>query len=83
MEFGGFNAVSLLPRYPNLIITRTFSKAFAAAGLRMGYMVGAPEVIAEINKIKLPYNINFFSEYVASVMLENRDTMKSVIEALL
>jgi histidinol-phosphate aminotransferase len=72
IEFGGYDAMPLLAEYPNLIITRTFSKAFAAAGLRVGYLVAAPEVVHELNKIKLPYNINFFSEHVARVMLRNR-----------
>ena len=72
VEFGGYDAMPLLKEYPNLIITRTFSKAFSAAGLRIGYLAGAPEVVHELNKIKLPYNINFFSEHVAQVMLRNR-----------
>jgi histidinol-phosphate aminotransferase len=66
VEFGGYSALPLLAEYPNLIITRTFSKAFGGAGLRLGYMVGAPAIIAEINKIKLPYNINFFSAQSAT-----------------
>ena len=82
IEFGGYNAVELLTEYPNLIITRTFSKAFAAAGLRVGYLAGAPSVVAELNKIKLPYNINFFSEHVASVMLKNRALMTDGIELI-
>ncbi|MDR0306595.1 MAG: histidinol-phosphate transaminase [Chitinispirillales bacterium] len=77
VEFGGFDGVKLLPRYPNLIITRTFSKAMAGAGLRLGYMIGGSEMIAEINKIKLPYNINFFTEYTASLILNNKEWMKA------
>ncbi len=73
VEFGGFNAMPLLAEYPNLVVTRTFSKAFAAAGLRLGYMAGRAEVMAEINKVKLPYNINFFSDHVANVLLSHRD----------
>jgi histidinol-phosphate aminotransferase len=76
VEFGGFDAMPLLKEFPNLIITRTFSKAFSAAGLRVGYLAGAPAVVGELNKIKLPYNINFFSEHVARVMLRNRARLK-------
>ena len=82
VEFGGYNAISLLKRYPNLIITRTFSKAFAAAGLRLGYMLGSPEVISEMNKIKLPYNVNFFSEHVASVLIKNSSLLDGTIEEI-
>jgi histidinol-phosphate aminotransferase len=82
IEFGGFNALPLLSEYPNLIITRTFSKAFAGAGLRLGYMIGAPEVIHEINKIKLPYNINFFSSHVAEVLLRHRELIDGQLQTL-
>ena len=76
VEFGGFNAIPLLKEFPNLIVTRTFSKAMAGAGLRLGYMLGKPEIIGEINKIKLPYNINFFSERVAEVLLTHLDYVR-------
>jgi histidinol-phosphate aminotransferase len=82
VEFGGYDATALLETYPNLIVTRTFSKAFAGAGLRLGYMIGAAEVIAEFNKIKLPYNINFFSERVAEVCIENRALIYERIETI-
>jgi histidinol-phosphate aminotransferase len=68
--------VPLLEEFPNLIITRTFSKAMGGAGLRLGYLLGQQEVVAEINKIKLPYNINFFSEHVATVLLSQRQWME-------
>ncbi|MDR3011778.1 MAG: histidinol-phosphate transaminase [Chitinispirillales bacterium] len=78
-EFGGFDGTKLISAYPNLIVTRTFSKAMAAAGLRLGYMVGAADVIAEINKIKLPYNINFFTEHAATVILDNTKIMEESV----
>lgn len=82
IEFGGYNAIPLLKEHPNLIITRTFSKAFSAAGLRVGYLVGAPEVVHELNNIKLPYNINFFSEHVAQVMLRERARLKEGLASI-
>jgi histidinol-phosphate aminotransferase len=69
VEFGGYNGVPLLDEYPNLIITRTFSKAMGGAGLRLGYLLGSARIVAELNKIKLPYNINFFSDHVATELL--------------
>ncbi len=76
VEFGGFDAMPLLGEFPNLIITRTFSKAFAGAALRLGYLAGNPEVVREINKIKLPYNINFFSEHAATLLLRQGDLLR-------
>ncbi len=83
VEFGGFSAAPLIREYPNLIVTRTFSKAFAGAGLRIGYMAGAPEVMREINKIKLPYNINFFSEHVARTALLHRRVLAEGIATII
>jgi len=83
VEFGGFNALSLIDEYKNLIIARTFSKAMAAAGMRLGYMIGAPEIITEINKIKLPYNINFFTEYAASAILDNASMAQKSLEMII
>lgn len=70
-EFSKNDNLSLLAECQNLIITRTFSKAMGLAGLRVGYMVGEPSLIAEINKGKLPYNLNLFSELTASKLLQN------------
>lgn len=83
VEFGACNAIPLLGDYPNLIVTRTFSKAFAGAGLRIGYMAGQAEVIAQLNKVKLPYNINFFSEYVARTALAHRSELTEGIRILI
>jgi histidinol-phosphate aminotransferase len=82
VEFGGYDGTRLLGEYPNLVVTRTFSKAFSAAGLRLGYLVGRPEVVAEVNKVKLPYNINFFCEHAARVLLKNRAEAARRIEAI-
>ncbi len=75
VEFGGFNAVELLDRYPNLIITRTFSKAVGGAGLRLGYMLGNPEIISAIKAAKLPYNVNFFTVHVATVLTSHPEIL--------
>jgi len=82
-EFCGHTGFKLLPDYPKLIITRTFSKAMGMAGLRLGYMMAHPEVAEQISKAKLPYNINQFSLVAAEVALENVDRFRPAIETLL
>jgi len=82
VEFGGFDAMPLLEEFPNLIVTRTFSKAFAGAALRLGYLAGNPAVIREINKIKLPYNINFFSEHAASMLLRHGGLLRERVATI-
>ncbi len=52
------SALRLLPRYPNLIVTRTFSKAYALAGLRIGYAVSSPSVAAVLERLRESFNVN-------------------------
>ena len=68
-EFGGVSCIDLLDRHPNLVITRTFSKALGAAGLRLGYMAADPAVAREIEKVKLPYNVNIISLVAARKLI--------------
>ena len=69
-EFSGQSVVPLLERHPNLVVLRTFSKAMALAGLRVGYLLASPEIVREVNKARLPYNLNFFSQAAALAVLE-------------
>ena len=68
-EFGGVSCVELLGRHPNLVITRTFSKALGAAGLRLGYLAAHPALASEIEKVKLPYNVNTISLLAARKLI--------------
>ena len=70
-EFSGKTFIGELNRYSNLIITRTFSKAYGLAGLRIGYLIAHPEIIHEINKVRLPYNLNRFSQMAAMLLLKH------------
>src|SRR6185295_2336706 len=47
----------LLAEYPHLVLFRTFSKAWSLAGLRLGYLLADPRLVAELIKVKLPYNL--------------------------
>lgn len=67
------SALGLLADNPHLVVTRTMSKAFAAAGLRLGYMIAAPTVIAEVMKVRLPYHLSLLTQAAAQVTLENAE----------
>jgi histidinol-phosphate aminotransferase len=82
VEFGGYEAIPLLDGRPRLVVLRTFSKAMAMAGLRAGYMLADPALTAEVNKAKLPYNINFFTECAAAEVLRSRPEMHPLIERI-
>ncbi len=61
----------LLKEHPNLVILRTFSKIHSLAGLRVGYGVGSPEVIGEVQKTREPFNVNMISQAAAVACLDN------------
>lgn len=81
-EFSGQSVVPLLARHPNLVVLRTFSKAMALAGLRLGYLLASPEIVREVNKARLPYNLNFFSQAVAMAALDDWDTLRGNVEKI-
>jgi histidinol-phosphate aminotransferase len=82
-EFSGETAAPLLARRRNLVVLRTFSKAMAMGGLRVGYMLAAPEIAREVEKAKLPYNLNAFSATAAEVAVERYDELlRPLVETL-
>ena len=75
IDFGGESSLALLPDHPNLLITQTFSKSRSMAGARLGYGIGSPELIADLNTIKYstnPYNINSMSIAAGIGILKDR-----------
>lgn len=81
-EFSGETAVPLLEEHPNLIVLRTFSKAMALAGLRVGYLLASPDLVREINKARLPYNLNFFTQAAALAALEEHEALGKMVARL-
>jgi histidinol-phosphate aminotransferase len=69
-EFAQHSVVPLLSAFKNLIVLRTFSKAMALAGMRVGYLLADPTIVREIGKALLPYNLNVLSQTAAQVALE-------------
>ena len=63
------NALHWLDRFPNLIITRTFSKAYGLAGLRVGYAVSHPQVADLLNRVRQPFNVNSLALVAATAAL--------------
>ncbi len=56
------HAVPLLAAHPNVIVTRSFSKGYSLAGIRLGYLVGRPEIVTHLIKVKDSYNCNMLSQ---------------------
>jgi histidinol-phosphate aminotransferase len=83
VEFAGYSLSNLVDRYNNLIVMRTFSKAFGLAGARIGYILAAEEIINIFNQfIQLPYPLSSFSMQLAIEALENIAIIKRSIEVI-
>jgi len=72
----------LLKDYENLVIMRTLSK-IGLAGLRVGFLIADTEIVSEVNKVRLPFNLNSFSQAVATEALKNKRTTKSYIKSII
>lgn len=78
-QFADENLFSELANFPNLILLRTFSKALGLGGVRLGYALGAPEVMQEILKVLLPYCVSSVSELIAETVLEHPEIVEERI----
>ena len=74
--FAGKTFMGALGRYPNLLVLRTVSK-LGLAGIRLGYLAGRPEWIAELNKVRQVYNVNVLTEAAATFVLEHLDVLEA------
>ena len=72
----GISVIPLINKYNHLIVLRTFSKAYALAGIRVGYAISCEELIDLINTVKVPYNLNMFSQLVATWAIEHKEVFK-------
>ena len=83
-EFSGTTLAGLVPEHENLVVLRTFSKWAGLAGLRVGYGLMAPELVARLFIIKPPYNINVAAEAAVLESLQDLDhlcnTVRSIVE---
>ncbi len=81
-SFSGKSYLPLLEKYPNMIILRTLSK-IGFAGLRVGVLTASESIVNELNKIRLPYNMNSLSQAVAVSALKHRDVLNRQISLLI
>jgi histidinol-phosphate aminotransferase len=81
-EYADYSVVPLIDKYENLVVLRTFSKAFGLAGLRLGYAVANPTLAKAVNKIPAPYAINIVTLTMGRKLLENIGVVKEAVAAL-
>ena len=82
-EFTGQTCLDLLPKYPNLVVLRTFSKAFAIPALRLGYVVAREEFISQLLKIRGPYDVNMAALVAAWALLQDREPWQELVQQLM
>lgn len=76
------SALPLVQEHKNLVLLRTFSKAWGLAGVRLGAAIASPEIIAVLNKIKAPYNVNQLTQDALSVALTHASEMQEFVTAI-
>ncbi len=74
------DSIGWLAQFPNLVVTRTFSKAYGLAGLRVGYALGHEAVIDLMNRVRQPFNVNSISLAAAAAALDDREFVRRSYE---
>ncbi len=83
IEFShGDSLLPLIEGRPNLVVSRTMSKAFGAAGLRLGYLAAHPAVVDAVQLVRLPYHLSAVTQATALAALEHTDTLLKYVEQL-
>ncbi|MET7638904.1 histidinol-phosphate transaminase [Streptomyces sp. NPDC005438] len=83
VEFShGSSLLPLIEGRPNLVVSRTMSKAFGAAGLRLGYLAADPAVVDALQLVRLPYHLSAVTQATALAALEHTDTLLGYVEQL-
>ncbi|MFE1750749.1 histidinol-phosphate transaminase [Streptomyces anandii] len=83
VEFShGASLLPLLADRPYLVVSRTMSKAFGAAGLRLGYLAAHPAVVDAVQLVRLPYHLSAITQVTALAALEHTDTLLKYVEQL-
>jgi histidinol-phosphate aminotransferase len=76
------SALTLLPGHPRLVVTRTMSKAFGMAGLRLGYLAADPAVVDGVQLVRLPYHLSALTQSVARVALAHAPELLASVAAI-
>lgn len=80
MEFSNESMVDLLDVYPNLFVTRTLSKAFGAAGIRLGFLLSNAQNIEKLSALNVPYSVSRLSQMVGEIVLSHADEFQDLVK---
>ncbi|WP_290139842.1 histidinol-phosphate transaminase [uncultured Dubosiella sp.] len=82
MEFADESVVGLLDQYPNLFVTRTLSKAYGAAGIRLGFLLSRAENIQKLGALNVPYNVSRTTQTIGEILLRHAATFAKRVEQI-
>jgi len=82
IEFGGRSAQPLLAHRPNVVVVRTMSKAFALAGARIGYCLTSPEVVEDLQRVRLPYHVSALAQAAGMIALRHAAEAEAVLASI-
>lgn len=82
IEFGGQSALKLVADHPNVAVVRTFSKAFALAGARLGYALTGAEVVGDLQRVRLPYHLSSLAQAAGLTALRHAGAALSILDAI-
>ena len=82
VDFADGNALELVGRFENVIVTRTFSKSYALAGMRLGLAIARPEVVAALDKIRDHYHLDRLALVAGSAALRDQDYLRSTVKTV-
>lgn len=82
IDFGGESALSLVAEHPNLAVVRTFSKAFSMAGARLGYVLTSPDVVGDLQRVRLPYHLSALAQTAGLVALRHMERALGLLEGI-
>ncbi|MFL5767394.1 MAG: histidinol-phosphate transaminase [Actinomycetota bacterium] len=80
VEFGGDSAAPLIARHGNVVVVRTFSKAFALAGARVGYCLADPDVVENLSRVRLPYHLSALAQAAGLTALKHLDEAVAILD---
>jgi histidinol-phosphate aminotransferase len=82
VEFGGQTCLPLIAEHANVVVTRTMSKAFALAGARIGYVLANPEVIDDLRRVRLPYNVSSLTQAAGIAALHHATEASDILDSI-
>jgi histidinol-phosphate aminotransferase len=82
VEFGGATCLPLVSEHPNVAVVRTFSKAFASAGARIGYLLADPSVVGDLQRVRLPYHVSAITQAAGIAALHHAHEALDILASI-